>query len=124
MKLQPDRFDTLAIHAYGPGWVSVNGQKMSSSLLVSAQGLLRPWRPQHFDELQADDFTSLLADPPELIVFGSGPRLRFPAPALLQGLMQARVGIESMDTMAACRTYNILAGEGRRVLAALLLPPA
>jgi uncharacterized protein len=124
MKLQADRFDTLAIHAYGPGWVSVNGQKMHSSLLVSAQGLLCPWRPQQFDDLQAADFTALLAEPPELVVFGSGARLRFPSPALLQDLMRARIGIETMDTMAACRTYNILAGEGRRVLAALLLDPA
>lgn len=125
MKLQPDRFDTLAIHAYGPGWVAVNGQKWQGSLLVSAQGRLEPWRPQHFDELQTDDFAGLLgAEPPELVLLGSGDRLRFPPPALLRPLIEARVGIETMDTMAACRTFNILAGEGRRVMAALLLGPS
>ena len=125
MKLQPDRFDTLAIHAYGPGWVAVNGQKWHNSLVVSAQGRLETWRPSHFEALQADDFASLLGEqPPELVLFGSGERLRFPPPALLRPLIDARVGIETMDTMAACRTFNILAGEGRRVLAALLLGPA
>ncbi len=125
MKLQPDRFDTLAIHAYGPGWVAVNGQKMQGSLLVSAQGLLAPWRPATFEALQSQDFADLLAgERPELVLFGSGERLRFASPALLRPLIEARVGIETMDTMAACRTYNILAGEGRRVLAALLLGPA
>ena len=61
------------------------------------------------------------AEPPELVVFGSGARLRFAPPALLRGLMARRIGVETMDTAAACRTYNILAGEGRRVVAALLL---
>ena len=61
------------------------------------------------------------AEPPELVVFGSGTRLRFAPPALLRGLMARRIGVETMDTAAACRTYNILAGEGRRVVAALLL---
>ena len=122
MKLQPDRFDTLSIHAYGPGWVSINGQKWHSSLMLSAQGLLAPWRPQQFTELQPQDFANLLSNsPPELVLFGSGDRLRFPSHALLRPLIDARVGIETMDTMAACRTYNILAGEGRRVLAAMLI---
>lgn len=61
---------------------------------------------------------------PELIIFGSGGRLRFPPPAFLATLMKLRIGVETMDTLAACRTYNILAGEGRHVLAALLIEPA
>jgi uncharacterized protein len=63
----------------------------------------------------------LLACKPELIVFGSGNKLRFAPPALMRSLMAARIGVETMDTLAACRTYNILAGEGRHVLAALLI---
>jgi uncharacterized protein len=59
-----------------------------------------------------------------LVIFGSGARLRFPPPAWLQALMRQRIGIETMDTQAACRTYNILAGEGRSVLAALVIEPA
>ena len=60
---------------------------------------------------------------PELVIFGSGTRLRFPPPAFLRGLMDQRIGLETMDTLAACRTYNILAGEGRHVVAALLIDP-
>ena len=64
---------------------------------------------------------SLAAAGPELVVFGSGARLRFPQAAWIRPLIEAGIGIETMDTAAACRTYNILAGEGRRVIAALLL---
>ena len=60
---------------------------------------------------------------PELVIFGSGARLRFPPPAFLRSLMDARIGLETMDTLAACRTYNILAGEGRHVIAALIVEP-
>ena len=59
--------------------------------------------------------------PPELVIFGSGARLRFPAPGLLRDLIERRIGVETMDTAAACRTYNVLASEGRSVVAALLL---
>ena len=64
---------------------------------------------------------AVLALEPELVVFGSGERLRFAAPALLRGLIERRIGVETMDTAAACRTFNVLAGEGRCVVAALLL---
>ena len=57
----------------------------------------------------------------QVVIFGSGPRLRFPHPALLRSLMAARIGVATMDTAAACRTYNVLAAEGRRVMAALLV---
>jgi hypothetical protein len=69
----------------------------------------------------ADHFPQLASLDAELIIFGSGVRLRFPRPAWLQPLMARRIGVETMDTPAACRTYNILAGEGRNVVAALLL---
>jgi len=71
-----------------------------------------------------DHFARLAALAPELVVFGSGPRLRFPAPALLRPLIDARIGIETMDTAAACRTYNVLLAEGRSVVAALLFAGA
>jgi uncharacterized protein len=124
MKLHPDKPDVQIITAYGDGWVAVDGQKYQSSLMLSSSGRLVAWDCAAFDELAADHFDSLLTlytEPPELVVFGSGTRLRFPRPALLRGLVDRRIGIETMDTAAACRTYNILAGEGRRVVAALLL---
>ncbi|HET8694282.1 MAG TPA: MTH938/NDUFAF3 family protein, partial [Aquabacterium sp.] len=68
-------------------------------------------------------FLQIAQAQPEVVIFGSGTTLRFPAPSLLRPLMAARIGIETMDTAAACRTYNILVAEGRRVMAALLLEP-
>ncbi len=124
MKLHADRHDTLSITAYGEGWVAVNGQRYESSVIVSSSGRVEPWACERIEDLTAAHFSSLPQGdeaPPELVVFGSGSRLRFVAPALLASLAAHRIGVETMDTRAACRTFNILAGEGRRVIAALLL---
>ena len=121
MKLQPDRFDTLSINAYGDGWIAVNGEKKHESLIVSSQGRCEGWGCASFEALSAEDFDRLAEDEPEVIIFGSGLRLRFVSPALLRGLIARGIGVETMDTAAACRTYNILAGEGRKVVVALLL---
>jgi uncharacterized protein len=124
MKLQPDRFDTQAITGHGPGWVAVNGEPVRHSLVVSARGDRLDWQAASFEALTPAHFEQLLALRPELVVFGSGERLRFPPPALLRALVGQNIGVETMDTAAACRTYNILAGEGRRVVAALLVQAA
>lgn len=121
MKLHADKADLYAITAYGDGWVTINGQRHSQSLVLSSTDGVLPWNCGRFDELTPAHFDTLLTNRPELVVFGSGSRLRFARPALLQSLMAQRVGVETMDTAAACRTYNILAGEGRRVTAALLI---
>ncbi len=124
MKLQPDRLDTLAVNAHGPGWVSVNGQKWAESVVLGSQGELFAWECAGFEQLTPEHFRRLLASKPELVLFGSGTRLRFAAPALLRPLLEQGVGVETMDTQAACRTFNFLAGEGRKVVAALLVDPA
>jgi len=124
MKLQPDRFDTLAVNAHGPGWVAVNGQKWIESVVISSKGDMFAWDCPSFEQLNEAHFERLLACSPELVIFGSGNRLRFAPPALLRALIKHGVGVECMDTQAACRTYNILAGEGRRVVAALLIESA
>ena len=121
MKLQPDRIDTLSINAYGPDWVAVQGEKITHSVLISSQGLNTPWGAPHFESLSPEHFAALADLDVELVIFGSGPRLRFVPPAWHAALMQRQIGLETMDTQAACRTYNILAGEGRRVAAALLI---
>eukprot|EP01036_Dinobryon_divergens_P048003 gene48003-biopygen38951 len=124
MKLHSDKLEIQSVTGYGDGWIAVNGQRHSNSLVLTPKGQLQPWPCSRFDLLEASHFDMLVelqAEPPELIVFGSGSRLRFAPPALLRGLMARRIGVETMDTAAACRTYNILAGEGRRVVAALLL---
>jgi len=121
MKLQPDSIRGPSISGYGPGWVAVNGEKFTSSIIVSAMGERLDWSCAQFDDLQAAHFEQLAAMGPELVLFGSGERIRFPQPQWLQTLYARRIGVETMDTQAACRTYNFLAGEGRKVVAALLL---
>jgi uncharacterized protein len=128
MKLQPDRLDVQSILGYGPGWVGLArngvGEKIERSVIIGSRGELIDWHCARFEDLNAAHFEQLATYRPELILFGSGARLRFPSPAFLGSLMAQRIGIETMDTLAACRTYNILAGEGRHVMAALLIEPA
>jgi uncharacterized protein len=112
------------ITGHGPEHVLVNGVRLDAPLLVGPEVGPLPWNVPGFSALQAAHFEALLAHDPELVLLGTGRRLRFPPPALVACLASARVGIEVMDTPAACRTYNILGGEGRRVLAALLFDPA
>ena len=125
MKLQPDKSTSLTINAYGPGWIEVNGQKFTHSLIVSSLPGSVPaeWPVAQFEALASTDFDPLAASGAELVIFGSGQRLRFPQPAWLKALVERGIGLETMDTPAACRTYNILAGEGRKVVVALLLEP-
>jgi len=125
MKLQPDRSDAPSILGYGPGWIGIGHQgaaeKIEHSLVIGSRGEKLDWQCRRFEDLGRDHFDRLAELAPELVIFGSGERLRFVAPQLLQSLMARRIGVETMDTVAACRTYNILAGEGRHVVAALLL---
>jgi uncharacterized protein len=121
MKFQPDTFPGVnAISRQEPSAVWVNGERLEGGLLVPWQGPVRAWPVGRFETLQAEHFDAVLALRPELVILGSGARLRFPSPALYRALIEARIGLESMDTSAACRTYNVLAAEGRRVVAALL----
>jgi len=122
MKLQFDSFG-LAITGHGPGWIAVAGQRIDHSVVLHSDGTRQPWPCERFEALTAAHFEPLAQMRPELVLFGSGRRLRFARPGWLRPLAQAGIGLESMDTAAACRTWNILAGEGRRVVAALLLEP-
>ena len=125
MKLQPDRLDVQSILGYGPGWIGVGNkgvaEKIGYSVVIGSRGEKFDWLCSRFEDLTAAHFERLAETRPELVIFGSGTRLRFPPPAFLRSLMAGRIGLETMDTPAACRTYNILAGEGRNVVAALLL---
>jgi uncharacterized protein len=128
MKLQPDRLDVQSILGYGPGWIGLASQgvadKVERSVLIGSRGERLDWDCTRFEALGARHFEEIAALRPELVIFGSGSRLRFVPPAFLSSLMSLRIGIETMDTLAACRTYNILAGEGRHVIAALIIEPA
>jgi uncharacterized protein len=123
MKLQPDRIDTLSVTSYGPGWLAIQSEKVQHSVLITSAGVRMDWLCTRFEDLGPQHFAQLAELDVELVIFGSGERLRFAKPEWLIALMSKRIGIETMDTQAACRTYNILAGEGRKVAAALLLEP-
>ena len=121
MKLHPDKLDTFAITAYGPGWISVNGEKVTHSIVITSRGVRFDWSCLQFEALTSAHFERLAELGAEMVLFGSGPRLRFPQPAWLASLVALQTGVETMDTEAACRTYNILAAEGRHVVLALVL---
>lgn len=121
MKFQSDLFET-AITAYGSGWIMVGRERIAHNVILDSKGGHRPWSCPEFDALAAEHFAELAGTNPEMVLFGSGDTIRFPRPAWIRPLIEARIGVETMDTQAACRTYNILAGEGRQVIAALLLP--
>lgn len=123
MKLHADKTDRHAITAYGDGWIAVNGQRYTGNCLLCASTGVHPWTPAGFADLLPPHFEDVLLLPqkPELLIFGSGQRQRFAPPSMLRSLTAQRIGVECMDTAAACRTYNILAAEGRFVAAALLL---
>ena len=125
MKLQADRMEGQnAIARHGPGGVIVAGTEHSTSVIVPWRGSVVDWPVADFQSLEARHFEMLAELNPELVIFGSGARLRFPRPAMLRALIERRIGVETMDTAAACRTYNVLLAEGRCVLAALLFEPA
>lgn len=105
---------------YGKGYVMVNHQRHAQSLVVLRDRVLTDWQPAGFDDLDARDFALLAELKPEIVLLGTGERLRFPRPELTRALIEARIGLEVMDIQAACRTYNFLAAEERKVAAALL----
>jgi uncharacterized protein len=106
---------------YGEGYVEVNRARHSASLLVGGERLVTDWPLASIGELSADHFAAIIDMKPEIVLLGTGAKFVFPEPALLAPLRKAGIGVEVMDTPAACRTYNILLGEGRDVVAALVV---
>lgn len=114
----PTQLNTFT--GYGEGYVLVNGERRESSLIVQPEHIL-DWPVHAFAALGEAHFAQLAELGPEVVLLGTGTRLRFPHPRLSAPLARAGVGLEVMDLRAACRTYNILVAEDRRVLAALIL---
>ena len=110
-----------AITGHGEGYVAVNRQQITQSLIVMPAQLISPWIIADAAAVSLADFNMLLELGPELVVFGSGRSFRFPDQRIMAAFSQRRIGFEVMDTPAACRTYNVLMGEGRNVAAALLV---
>jgi uncharacterized protein len=122
LKLHQESSGALnTITSYGDGYVAINLERHEGSVIIMPQTPVLAWPVSSFEALLPEHFETLLAAAPEVVIFGSGSRLRFPHPRLTAQLAKHRIGVETMDFGAACRTYNILMSEGRRVAAALLI---
>jgi uncharacterized protein len=122
MKIQLDNdAGRFLVRAYAPGQIKINDTVYTSSVLIALTDIRADWEPRRFEDLTAAQFEEIAALKPEVVLLGTGAKLRFPPPACLAPLSRAGVGVEVMDTAAACRTYNILAADGRRVVAGLLM---
>lgn len=122
MKLTDDRIaGVYLVRSYSPGELRVGDAVLHRSCLIRIDRLVSDWRPQTIDELTLPDLDAVLALQPEIVVLGSGARQRFPDSQLMVAILSRGIGCEVMDTGAACRTYNVLASEDRRVVAALMV---
>ena len=120
MKLHADTPTALnTVTAYGPGFIEINAVRHTSAVVLTP-ARVDPWPVASFEALAEADFERLRALDPEVVLLGTGSRQRFPHPRLSRALADARIGLEVMNTPAACRTYNILMAEGRKVVAALM----
>jgi uncharacterized protein len=121
MKLHPNRPQALnTVTAYGSGYIEINAQRHGGAVLVQPELPVQSWPPMRFEDLSAEHFEAIAVLSPDVVLLGTGEVQRFVHPRITAALAQRRIGVETMDTRAACRTYNILMTEGRKVLAALL----
>ncbi len=124
MKFEPDILaGTNVITRHGAGELWVGAERHDTSLVLPWRGATKAWRPSSHGDIEPSDFELLLDFKPELVIFGSGARIRFLPPGLMRALIERRIGVETMDTGAACRTFNVLVAERRCVVAALLMAP-
>jgi len=122
VKLHLDRFGSHnAFSGYGAGYVGVNGRRHESSLVVFPDRIVDPWEVNRFEDLVEPALDFLAALPLEIVLVGTGARMRMLHPKHYRKLSGSRIGVEVMDTTAACRTYNILLAEGRMIAAALIV---
>ena len=118
---QDSQDDGYVITAYGDNSVSINGKSFKQSLIITRTKLNENWEVSAVELLQADHINQILAFKPELIIIGTGDKLIFPAVEVYSGILEHGIGVDFMDTQAACRTYNILMSEGRHIVAGLIL---
>lgn len=106
---------------YGSGYVVVNNKRYENSMITMPDKIIEDWQAPTVENLTEEHFELLIPYEPEIILLGTGAALRFPSPLVTKNLLESKIGVEVMDTNAACRTYNILMAEGRNVAAALLI---
>ena len=118
----PKQFETAPEdHQDADKRLSMWRDTVTNSCVIMPEQLIRHWGSDNFEDLNSRYFSELIQYQPEIVLFGSGKTLRRPPAAMLASLTNAGIGVEIMDTGAACRTYNILMSDGRRVLAALMM---
>jgi uncharacterized protein len=117
-----EKYQTVT--GYDRHGVEINAQRYDYSVLVMPEVAPRPWDVTRFEDLSATHFEQIAADKPDVVILGTGEKQRFVHPRLITSLSSQRIGVESMDSHAACRTYNILMGEGRKVTLALIIEGA
>lgn len=123
MQLSQENPDFIyVLRGTSPEGVLVNQETLARSFLLTPNQLVQDWRPTSVTDLHPADMDALLALKPAVVLLGTGPRLRFPAPAVMAAMLTRGIGLEVMDSAAAARTFNVLATEGRQVVAAFLLP--
>ncbi len=124
MKLHADKPQNLnTVTGYGPGYIEINAVRYEMSVLVMPEGDVEPWPASRFEDLEPAHFETLLDKSAEVVLLGTGSKLRFPHPRLTAALSRRHIGVDAMDLQAACRTYNVLMAEGRKVAAVLLIEP-
>ena len=109
------------VRGYGPGQLRVGERTHTSSVILTATAIIEGWRPASVQDLTAADLEPVLGLAPEVVLLGTGAHQQFPDSAILRILYEQRIGVEIMDTSAACRTFNVLVSEGRSVAAALIV---
>ena len=122
MKLHSDNTQQYqTVTGYDASGVEINAERFNYSLTVLPEIPPRPWNVTRFDELTTAHFDEIAQDAPDVVILGTGERQRFVHPRLVASLSALHIGVESMDNQAACRTYNVLMGEGRKVTLALII---
>lgn len=122
MKLDPAPNDgSYTFSSYGEGYVAINGRRHTQNIALLPRQLFPGWTTASFEQLTEADFAMLAGLGAKILLLGTGRQLRFPEPRLTRPLIEAGIGLEVMDTQAACRTFNILVSEQRSVACALLI---
>ncbi len=121
MKFHLQTPSSSIVAALGEDWIRVGTAEYRDNVVLTPDAVIPGWAPAGFGALSEAEFASLRQYDPEIVLLGTGARQQFPHPRLVSALSEARIGVEPMDTRAACRTFNILVAEGRRVVAALIV---
>lgn len=121
MKLDRDKSGGNLVRGFAGGVILVGSESFARPVILTLDRIVRDWEPPEVEQLSVADLAAVLALEPEVILLGTGSRQRFPAAAVTAHVLRLGVGLEVMNTAAACRTYNVLASEYRRVAAALFV---